>query len=87
MRGNHYNLWLPLKSLLAVAYLVKKFLLQNHNLLKSQQEIAAKHDRAYATEILSRAMEKIVPRLYEEGKLDVHYLGKIWLFYIITYSQ
>lgn len=34
------------------------------------KEIAAKRDRAYATEILSRAMEKIVPRLYEEGKFD-----------------
>lgn len=34
------------------------------------EKIAAKHDRAYATEILSRAMEKIVPRLYEEGKFD-----------------
>lgn len=34
------------------------------------EEIAAKHDRAYATKILSQAMKKIVPRLYEEGKFD-----------------
>lgn len=34
------------------------------------KEISARKDRAYATEILSKAMEKIVPRLYEEGKFD-----------------
>ncbi|NLY67773.1 MAG: UPF0261 family protein, partial [Tissierellia bacterium] len=34
------------------------------------KEIAAKKDRALATEVMSRAMEKIVPRLYEEGKFD-----------------
>lgn len=34
------------------------------------KEIAAKKDRALATEVMSRAMEKIVPRLYEEGKFE-----------------
>ena len=34
------------------------------------EEIANKKDRAYATEILSKAMEKIVPRLFKEGKFD-----------------
>lgn len=34
------------------------------------KEITAKKDRALATEVMSRAMEKIVPRLYEEGKFD-----------------
>ncbi|OSA90813.1 UNVERIFIED_ORG: hypothetical protein B2H98_15940 [Clostridium botulinum] len=33
-------------------------------------EIAAKKDRALATEILSRGMEKLVPKLYEQGKFD-----------------
>lgn len=31
-------------------------------------EIAAKKDRAIATEVLSRATEKFIPQLYEEGK-------------------
>lgn len=31
-------------------------------------EIAAKKDRALATEILSKGMEKLIPRLYSEGK-------------------
>jgi uncharacterized protein (UPF0261 family) len=33
-------------------------------------EIAAKKDRAYATEVLSKGMEKLVPVLFEEGKFD-----------------
>lgn len=33
-------------------------------------EIVAKKDRALATEALSKGMEKIVPRLYKEGKFD-----------------
>lgn len=33
-------------------------------------EIAAKKDRALATEILAKGMEKLVPRLYAEGKFD-----------------
>lgn len=33
-------------------------------------EIAAKKDRALATEILSKGMEKLVPKLYEQGKFD-----------------
>lgn len=34
------------------------------------KEIAAKGDRAYATEVLSKGMEIIIPKLYEEGKFD-----------------
>lgn len=34
------------------------------------KKIAAKKDRALATEVMSKAMEKIVPRLYKEGKFD-----------------
>ena len=34
------------------------------------KEIAAKKDRAWATEILAKGMEKLVPRLYAEGKFD-----------------
>jgi len=34
------------------------------------REVAAKKDRAYATEVLSRGMEKLIPRLYKEGKFD-----------------
>ena len=34
------------------------------------KEIAAKGDRAYATEILSKGMEILVPQLYQEGKFD-----------------
>lgn len=33
-------------------------------------EIAAKMDRALATEILAKGMEKLIPRLYAEGKFD-----------------
>ncbi len=33
-------------------------------------EIAAKKDRAHATETLSKGMEKLVPNLYEAGKFD-----------------
>ncbi len=33
-------------------------------------EIAAKKDRALATEILAKGMAKLVPRLYAEGKFD-----------------
>lgn len=33
-------------------------------------EIIEKKDRAYATEILSKAMEKLVPELFEQGKFD-----------------
>ena len=32
--------------------------------------IAEKHDRALATEVLSKGMEKLVPRLYAEGRFD-----------------
>lgn len=34
------------------------------------KEIAEKKDRAMATEALSKGMEKLVPKLYEEGKFD-----------------
>lgn len=34
------------------------------------KEIAEKKDRAYATEVLSRGMEALVPRLFNEGKFD-----------------
>lgn len=34
------------------------------------QDIASKKDRALATEVLSKAMEKLLPRLYSEGKFD-----------------
>jgi uncharacterized protein (UPF0261 family) len=33
-------------------------------------EIAAKKDRAWATEVLSKGMEKLVPELYRQGKFD-----------------
>jgi uncharacterized protein (UPF0261 family) len=33
-------------------------------------EIAAKKDRAYGTDALSRGMEKLLPRLYAEGRFD-----------------
>ncbi|MGL5256267.1 MAG: Tm-1-like ATP-binding domain-containing protein [Proteocatella sp.] len=33
-------------------------------------EIIEKKDRAYATEILSKAMEKLVPELFEQGEFD-----------------
>lgn len=33
-------------------------------------EVASSNDRATATEILSKGMEKLIPRLYNEGKLD-----------------
>ncbi|WP_315121803.1 Tm-1-like ATP-binding domain-containing protein [uncultured Clostridium sp.] len=34
------------------------------------KEIAAKKDRALATDILSKGMEKLLPKLYSEGKFD-----------------
>ncbi|MGM0395701.1 MAG: Tm-1-like ATP-binding domain-containing protein [Bacillota bacterium] len=34
------------------------------------REIAAKKDRALGTEVLSKGMEKIIPRLYAEGRFD-----------------
>lgn len=34
------------------------------------KEIAAKKDRALATDVLSRGLEKLLPKLYEEGKFD-----------------
>ncbi len=34
------------------------------------KEIVAKKDRALATDILSRGMEKLLPKLYSEGKFD-----------------
>ncbi|TFG84023.1 MAG: UPF0261 family protein [Erysipelotrichales bacterium] len=33
-------------------------------------EVAAKKDRAWATEVLSKGMEKLVPELYRQGKFD-----------------
>jgi len=33
-------------------------------------EVAAKKDRAWATEVLANGMEKLVPQLYREGKFD-----------------
>ncbi|MGG5370874.1 Tm-1-like ATP-binding domain-containing protein [Enterococcus sp. AZ196] len=37
---------------------------------ESIEVIRAKKDRAYATEVLSRGVEKLLPRLYEEGLFD-----------------
>lgn len=34
------------------------------------QEIAARKDRSAGTEVLARGMEKIIPKLYAEGKFD-----------------
>lgn len=34
------------------------------------KELAAKKDRALATEVLSKGMEKLVPELYKQGKFD-----------------
>jgi len=34
------------------------------------KEIVAKKDRGWATEVLSKGMEKIIPQLYKEGKFD-----------------
>ncbi|QOX64833.1 UPF0261 family protein [Anoxybacterium hadale] len=34
------------------------------------KELAAKKDRALATEALSKGMEKLIPRLFQEGKFD-----------------
>jgi uncharacterized protein (UPF0261 family) len=34
------------------------------------KEIAAKKDRALATDVLSRGLEKLLPKLYTEGKFD-----------------
>ncbi|NLM04118.1 MAG: UPF0261 family protein [Clostridiales bacterium] len=46
--------------------------ISNEEVVKSigenMAEIAAKKDRAIATEVLSRATEKFIPQLYEEGK-------------------
>ena len=33
-------------------------------------ELADRHDRALATKVMSEGMEKLVPRLYEDGKFD-----------------
>jgi len=33
-------------------------------------EVAAKKDRGWATEVLSKGMEKLIPQLYREGKFD-----------------
>ncbi|MBN2850582.1 MAG: Tm-1-like ATP-binding domain-containing protein [Erysipelotrichaceae bacterium] len=33
-------------------------------------DVAAKKDRAWATEVLSKGMEKLIPQLYREGKFD-----------------
>lgn len=37
---------------------------------KDIKEIVARNDRAYATEVLSEGMEKLLPELYETGKFD-----------------
>lgn len=34
------------------------------------EELVNKRDRAYATEILTYGMQKLIPKLYEEGKFD-----------------
>lgn len=34
------------------------------------KDVVAKKDRAWATEVLSRGMEKLLPKLYKEGKFD-----------------
>lgn len=34
------------------------------------REIASKRDRSLATEVLAKGMEKLIPRLYAEGKFD-----------------
>ena len=34
------------------------------------KDVAAKKDRAWATEVLSKGMEKLIPQLYREGKFD-----------------
>lgn len=33
-------------------------------------EVVAKRDRAWATEVLSKGMEKLIPQLYRQGKFD-----------------
>lgn len=33
-------------------------------------DVASKKDRAWATEVLSKGMEKLIPQLYREGKFD-----------------
>lgn len=33
-------------------------------------EVVAKRDRAWATEVLSKGMEKLIPQLYHQGKFD-----------------
>lgn len=37
---------------------------------RDMEEISAKKDRALATEVLAKGMEKLVPQLYEQGKFD-----------------
>lgn len=37
---------------------------------KDINEIVSKRDRAYATEVLAKGMELLLPKLYEEGKFD-----------------
>ena len=34
------------------------------------KEVAAKKDRAYGTEVLAKGMEKLLPKLYADGKFD-----------------
>ncbi|MEA4853712.1 MAG: Tm-1-like ATP-binding domain-containing protein [Christensenella sp.] len=34
------------------------------------EEVAAKKDRAYATEVLAKGMEKLIPQLYAQGEFD-----------------
>jgi uncharacterized protein (UPF0261 family) len=34
------------------------------------KEVAGKKDRAYATEVLTKGVEKLIPRLYQEGRFD-----------------
>ena len=37
---------------------------------ESMKEIAERKDRGWATEVLSKGMEKLLPELYEQGKFD-----------------
>lgn len=37
---------------------------------ENMEEIAARKDRAHATEVLSKGMEALLPKLYSEGKFD-----------------
>lgn len=34
------------------------------------EEVAARKDRAYGTEVLAKGIEKLLPKLYEEGRFD-----------------